>query len=149
MKKKVLKVNNMCDQKIPQGLLERAVCNTFLEEGVKEESKISLALVNPEVMRELNLKYTQRDSLTDVLAFPLRDSFQPTRNMLGEIIICPRVASDQAQERGHAVEEELLLLTIHGTLHLLGYTDTEYEARRVMEEKERSILKRLGRRDIV
>jgi len=66
---------------------------------------------------------------------------------LGEVIICPEVALFQARERGHPLEDELLLLAIHGVLHLLGYKDEEDEDRRLMEEKEKNILRLLGKNE--
>jgi len=134
----------MCKEKVPEHLLEKAVYTTFFEEKVKKIKEVSLALVPSDTIKELNLKYTGRDSLTDVLAFPLEDTVGPAKRILGEIIICLDVAKAQADERGHTLQEELALLTIHGTLHLLGYTDKEDEDRRVMEDKERKILKLLG-----
>ena len=52
--------------------------------------------------------------------------------MLGDIVLCPTVAAEQAAEAGHATEDELLLLTTHGILHLLGYDHAEPEEEREM-----------------
>jgi probable rRNA maturation factor len=51
--------------------------------------------------------------------------------MLGDIVLCPSFAADQADKAGHALAHELALLTVHGVLHLLGYDHAEPE-----EEKE-------------
>ena len=60
--------------------------------------------------------------------------------MLGDIVLCPSVAAQQAAEAGHATEEELLLLTTHGILHLLGYDHAEPDEEREMFELQRTLL---------
>ena len=49
------------------------------------------------------------------------DSIQPGPAMLGDIVICPQFAADQAKRAGHGSGHEMALLTVHGVLHLLGY----------------------------
>ncbi len=133
--------------KVPVLLLKRAVSLTLAEEGAKRGGGISLALVPRDLMKELNLKYRGESYLTDVLAFPFQDEIGPAKKLLGEVVICPDVAMTQAEERGHSLEEELVLLVIHGVLHLLGYGDEKEEEKKLMEEKERKILKLLGKRE--
>lgn len=142
-----IKINNMWGEKIPEELLKKAVCLVLDEEKVKKKMEVGLVFVSSELMREINLKFTGRDSLTDVLSFPLQDGVGPAKDFLGEVIICPEVALFQARERGHPLEDELLLLAIHGVLHLLGYKDEEDEDRRLMEEKEKNILRLLGKNE--
>ena len=60
--------------------------------------------------------------------------------MLGDIVLCPSVAEKQAATAGHATEEELLLLTTHGILHLLGYDHAEPEEEKEMFELQRQLL---------
>ncbi len=60
--------------------------------------------------------------------------------MLGDIVLCPAVAARQAQVAGHAAEEELLLLTVHGLLHLLGYDHAEAVEEKEMFELQRQLL---------
>ena len=60
--------------------------------------------------------------------------------MLGDIVLCPSVAARQAREAGHATEEELLLLTTHGILHLLGYDHATPDEEKEMFELQRQLL---------
>ena len=60
--------------------------------------------------------------------------------MLGDIVLCPSVAAAQAAAAGHDTMEELLLLTVHGVLHLLGYDHAEPDERVEMFELQRTIL---------
>ncbi len=137
----------MWEKKVPELILKKAVYLTLAEENNVQDKQISLALVPSDIIRELNLKYRGEDSLTDVLAFPLQGEVGPAKRFLGEIIICPSLALIQANERGHSLEEELILLVVHGTLHLLGYKDNEDEEKRLMGNKAKNILKLLGKRE--
>ena len=133
----------MWGKKVPKFALKKAISLTLLKE-LGEEKEVSVALVSAAMIRELNFKYRKKDLVTDVLAFPLAGKIGPAKDLLGEIIICPEVASLEAQERGHSLRDELILLVIHGTLHLLGYRDEREEEKEIMREKEREILRLLG-----
>ena len=74
---------------------------------------------------------------TDVLSFPM-DELRPglegedaAEGILGDIVLCPIVAEQQAEAAGHSLTDELQMLTVHGMLHLLGFDHAEAE-----EEKE-------------
>jgi probable rRNA maturation factor len=83
---------------------------------------------------------------TDVLSFPM-DELRPGRDgapsgpgLLGDVVLCPEVARSQAVVAGHTVAEELLLLTAHGVLHLLGYDHAEPDEEREMFDLQRRLL---------
>jgi probable rRNA maturation factor len=71
---------------------------------------------------------------------PAREGDEPEEGVLGDIVLCPEFAAKQAAKAGHATEEELLLLTTHGILHLLGYDHAEPEEEREMFELQRQLL---------
>jgi probable rRNA maturation factor len=71
---------------------------------------------------------------------PGHEGVEPEEGVLGDIVLCPSVAAKQAAEAGHATEEELLLLTTHGILHLLGYDHAEPEEEKEMFELQRQLL---------
>jgi probable rRNA maturation factor len=117
-----------------------AVARHALDEmGVNLLAELSILLVDVEYMTELNHRWMDGDGPTDVLAFPMDESSvdhgpgepggEPA--LLGDIVLCPEVAAKQAAVAGHAAGTELALLTVHGTLHLLGYDHAEPD-----EEKE-------------
>lgn len=134
--------------KVPVSSLKKAISFTLHRElGKKEKKEVSLVLVCADKIRELNCRYRGKDSVTDVLAFPLGNGIGPAKNLLGEIVICPDVALNYAKEKGHSLEDELILLAVHGTLHLLGYSDERKEEQNLMEEKEKEILKLLGKKE--
>ncbi|QGN56965.1 rRNA maturation RNase YbeY [Nostocoides sp. HKS02] len=107
---------------------------------------LCLRLVDEAAMEVLHVQWMDLPGPTDVMSFPMdelrpgRDGEDPEEGVLGDIVLCPSVAARQAAEAGHAVEEELLLLTTHGILHLLGYDHAEPEEEREMFELQRQLL---------
>ncbi len=97
--------------------IEDALRQVFAAEGTGE-ARISLAFVSDEEITRLNERYLGHAYPTDVIAFPLHHAGQPP---FGDIYIGTEQAARQAAELGIPLEEELLRLTIHGTLHVLGY----------------------------
>ncbi|MDY9920249.1 MAG: rRNA maturation RNase YbeY [Synergistota bacterium] len=112
------------------------------EENFSEEcgcAEISLSIVDPERIRELNLTYREIDSSTDILSFPLweEDSrFIPPSDWeclpLGDIVICPDKISENADENNKSFTEELVLVMSHGLLHLIGYDHYDKDSERKM-----------------
>ena len=113
-----------------------AVARHALDEmGVNPLAELSILLVDVEYMTELNHRWMDGEGPTDVLAFPMDEGSvdhgpgegggEPA--LLGDIVLCPEVAAKQAAAAGHATIDELALLTVHGTLHLLGYDHGEPE----------------------
>ena len=72
-------------------------------------------------MRSLNCRYLKRDYATDVLSFSYGSVKMDGIPFLGEIIIAPEIAADQAVRFRISPEKELKKLLVHGILHLLGY----------------------------
>ena len=82
---------------------------------------------------------------TDVMSFPM-DELRPgdgkttMEGVLGDLVICPWVAAQQAAAAGHSTMQEMMLLTIHGILHLLGYDHVTPEQERQMFGLQRQLL---------
>lgn len=126
-------------------VITRAFKNTLEMEGIADTAEMSLSYVTPQQIKELNGKYRGIDKETDVLSFPIYNSPSeitgsgPT--LLGDIFINPWRAQLQAEEFEHSFEREILYLSIHSLLHLLGYDhekDDDYEQ---MEEQQEKVLK--------
>jgi probable rRNA maturation factor len=71
---------------------------------------------------------------------PGREDEDPQPGLLGDVVLCPQVARRQARTTGHSAEEELLLLTTHGILHLLGFDHAEPEEEKEMFGLQRKLL---------
>ncbi|HEX6686120.1 MAG TPA: rRNA maturation RNase YbeY [Candidatus Limnocylindrales bacterium] len=133
--------------------------HTLGQMGVNPLAELSVLLVDADYMAVLNHQWMGKDGPTDVLAFPMDETTSidhgpaeapgaPT--LLGDIVLCPEVATAQAAKYGSAdprmrvdevtqpadsnygMADELTMLTIHGVLHLLGYDHAEPEEEREM-----------------
>lgn len=117
--------------------------------GYGDEAEVGLVFVNDSYIHELNLHYRAIDSPTDVLSFSMLEG-EPFPEaggatvLLGDIVISLQTAERQAEEYGHSFQREVAYLTIHGTLHLLGYDHMNEEDRQLMRRKEEEILRQLN-----
>ncbi|MCR6494093.1 rRNA maturation RNase YbeY [Cellulomonas sp. P24] len=110
------------------------------------QTDLSVVMVTADVMTELHVQWMDEPGPTDVLSFPM-DELRPGREgeptppgLLGDVVLCPEVAARQAREAGHSTTEELLLLTTHGILHLLGYDHAEPAEEKEMFALQRTLL---------
>lgn len=122
---------------------------TLLSEG-QTDGQMTIVVAEDEQVRELNARYRDVDSVTDVLAFPARGALGPfvepeeTAGYLGDVVIAYPQAAAQAQAAGHSVVDELRLLVAHGTLHLLGHDHATPDEEAAMWKRQDEILARLG-----
>lgn len=127
-------------------LLERAVAETLRGEGV-DRAEVSLTLLDDEAMAGLNHRWLGRSGTTDVLSFSLGEEDEPP---LGDVYLGREQAVRQAHEHGRPLEEELVRLAVHGTLHVLGHDHPEGPERgrspmfRRQEELVRAVLGAAG-----
>ncbi|MFC8734094.1 rRNA maturation RNase YbeY [Luteimicrobium sp. NPDC057192] len=113
---------------------------------VHPQTELSILFVDTATMTDLHVKWMDEPGPTDVLSFPM-DELRPGREgdvtpagLLGDIVVCPEVAAEQAVKAGHSAAEEMLLLTTHGILHLLGYDHAEPEEEKEMFALQRKLL---------
>jgi probable rRNA maturation factor len=109
------------DRKMVKAGLEKVLLEQGRDTGV---FNISLSVVGERKIRELELKYFQRDEITDVLSFPLEEGMEMPKDSdeesLGDIVICYPQAKRQAMQWNRLIDEEIEFLACHGLLHLLG-----------------------------
>lgn len=122
------------------------LANRILQSIGEREALLSLEIVGDDRMRRLNRTFRHRDKTTDVLAFATREGPGPPSTLLGDVVISLPQAVRQARRHQRGVDHELVVLLIHGILHLCGYDHerSEPEARR-MARRERAILHGIGR----
>ncbi|QPK80711.1 rRNA maturation RNase YbeY [Schaalia sp. ZJ405] len=113
---------------------------------VATDVELNILFIDPEPMEDLHVRWLDLPGPTDVMSFPM-DELRPgtpdhptESGTLGDICICPQVAQKQAIDAGHSIVDEMLLLTTHGILHLLGYDHAEEEERAVMFALQRQLL---------
>lgn len=154
-KLKVYVKNNQTEVRVPVGirLLIRRCCQAVLStEKFGKDAEVSVSFVSNNEIRNLNRIYRNKDSVTDVLSFPLTGDdgsveLNPETGavLLGDVVISLETAVKQAQSYGHSLEREVGFLTVHSMLHLLGYDhETSLLDQRIMREKEESVLENLG-----
>lgn len=125
--------------------IENAISTSLNMAGYNDDYEISFSVVDEEEIRELNRDYRGNDAVTDVLSFPLYDRGDiPPAGMLGDIVICAKRAKEQSEEFSHSYEREIIYLSVHSVLHLLGYDHEDEDDKLEMREKEKAIMKELG-----
>ena len=109
-------------------------------------TEMSILFVDEDAMEKLHVQWLDLPGPTDVMSFPMDEltpgtAESPTEEgLLGDVVLCPSVAARQAAEAGHSAVEEMLLLTVHSILHLLGYDHMEEDERTEMFELQRKLL---------
>jgi probable rRNA maturation factor len=107
--------------------------------------EVSVSFVDEARMAALNQQYMGHDVPTDVLAFPIDDepgvaASAEAPRLLGDLVICPAVASGNAADHAGTYEDEIALLLVHGVLHLLGMDHAADADRARMQARERELL---------
>ena len=146
--------NRQKQVELPEGLRTniRKCCQEALaEEEIEDDAEVSVTVVDNAEIRELNREHRDKDSVTDVLSFPMGEDgvfdINPDtgRIMLGDIVISAPKAKEQAQEYGHSLMRELFFLATHSMFHLLGYDhEVSAEEEKIMFEKQGRVLEKLG-----
>ena len=139
----MIDVNNETDADVDEVEFSELATYVLKEMHVADGAELAILFVDEAAMEQLHIQWMDEPGPTDVLSFPMDElrpgtADEPTPpGLLGDIVVCPTVAARQAATAGHTAEEEMLLLTTHGILHLLGYDHAEPE-----EEKEMFALQR-------
>ena len=155
---------------VPIKRLKTAIQQTLAAHAVRNGSALSLIVTDDETVQQLNREHRGVDAPTDILSFPhepfseammeemqaiaasagaaaqaIAAELQP---YLGDLIIALPYTQRHAAELGHALEDELILLVVHGTLHLLGYDHDTAENQARMWQKQAELLAQLGITDL-
>jgi probable rRNA maturation factor len=141
-----IEVNNESSVEVEETALLRLASFALDFLHVHPDAELAIVLVDEAAMEQLHVQWMDEPGPTDVLSFPMDElrpgtEDQPTpAGLLGDVVLCPQVAETQAQTAGHSTLEELLLLTTHGILHLLGFDHADAEEEREMFGIQRDIL---------
>jgi len=106
--------------------------------------EVGIALFREAEARRLNRDYRGKDYATNVLSFPYANVRGERSAMLGDLAICPAVVAREAREQGKPARDHFAHLTVHGTLHLVGYDHENGRDAEHMEAIERRVLAGLG-----
>jgi probable rRNA maturation factor len=126
-----IEVNNESAIPVDEAAIQRLATFALDQMHVHPEAELAIVLVDEAAMEQLHVQWMDEPGPTDVLSFPM-DELRPGTEeeptppgLLGDIVLCPQVATAQAETAGHSALDELLLLTCHGILHLLGFDHAE------------------------
>ena len=115
---------------------------------IKGTISVGIAFVGRARIKELNNKYRNKNTATDVLSFGSDEQFvvpKDTGEYLGEIVVCPAVVKEQSEKSHTIFAQEFAHVIIHGILHLLGWEHEKSEKKaKEMHAKEEEIMKALG-----
>ncbi len=125
-----------CDQQFEQW------ATVALQE--RGEAEVLIRLVDKNESRQLNARYRNRDKATNVLSFPADLPQEIDLPLLGDVVICAPLVAQEAEQQNKSPESHWAHLTIHGTLHLLGYDHQTEEEAAEMESLETSLLRSIG-----
>jgi len=141
-----VEINNESTIPVDETALQRLVTFALDEMHVHQDAELAIVLVDEAAMEQLHVQWMDEPGPTDVLSFPMdelrpgtEESITPA-GLLGDIVLCPQVAIAQAETAGHSPLDEMLLLTTHGLLHLLGFDHAEPEDEKEMFGIQRDIL---------
>lgn len=120
----------------------------FLKLG--QDAEVSISFVSASEIKEINRDYRNKDEVTDVISFAFLDDDSDDIEIpgmpvtLGDIIINTHRAKEQAEEYGHSYKRELMFLSLHGFLHLLGFDHMNEADEKEMFGLQKEILDAFG-----
>ncbi len=130
---------------IDTGRLQKAVSDTLFHQQFQPSVDVAIVIGDNDHIQSLNQTYRGIDEPTDVLTFPHGVIDPDTgREYLGDIVIAYPQAAKQAEAGGHPVMDELVILVVHATLHLLGYDHETNQQKRMLWSVQDDILDKLG-----
>ncbi|WP_295011406.1 rRNA maturation RNase YbeY [uncultured Microbacterium sp.] len=142
----MIEINNESAIAVDETVLLRLTERNLAELNVSPDADVAIVLVDEGAMEALHVQWMDEPGPTDVLSFPM-DELRPGTldrptppGLLGDIVLCPQVAETQAATAKHTLMDELILLTTHGLLHLLGFDHAEPEDEREMFGLQRELI---------
>lgn len=141
-----IEISNESEVSVDEARVLKLASFALQELKIHPKAELAIQFVDEAAMEVLHIQWMDEPGPTDVLSFPM-DELRPGSEseitppgLLGDIVVCPQVAIKQAETAGHEPINEMLLLTTHGILHLLGFDHAEPDEEREMFGLQKSIL---------
>ena len=131
-------VSNKLENKLHQAFT--LICN---EENISNCS-VNLKILDNNEIRELNKKYSNKNSPTNVLSFTNEDISKSITGDLGDIAISYEYVKEESNEQNKKFDDHLIHMLIHGVYHILGFDHKNNKMADLMESKEVKLLKQLN-----
>lgn len=131
-----------------------------------QDSSVDLSFVDADEICEINREHRNKNTPTDVLSFPqwnwqspvtseeknpsllIEDGLaQQTDILLGDIVICPEIANQNAEQINQSLDREITFLTLHGFLHLCGHDHQNEDDEKIMTAEQKRIMEILDRKE--
>jgi probable rRNA maturation factor len=145
-----IEINNESGVGVDEQVIQRLSAFALDQMHVHPDAELAIVFVDEAAMEQLHVQWMDEPGPTDVLSFPM-DELRPgtedaptPAGLLGDIVVCPQVAIAQADAAGHSPIDEMLLLTTHGILHLLGFDHAEPDEEKQMFGLQSDILARFA-----
>ena len=122
--------------------LNKALSYIFKEEGITDSS-INLKILTDEDIKELNKKFRNKNTTTNVLSFPNEDVSKSITGNLGDIAISYEFVKKESKEQKKIFDDHMIHMLVHGVYHILGFDHENDEMADIMEIKEVKLLKKL------
>ena len=130
---------------VDKAILRKAAQLTLDSAKAALQTDLGIVIGSDALLHRLNLQYRQVDATTDVLSFASGEIDPDTTDLyLGDVVISLPKAQEQADAEHHPLADELQLLVVHGTLHLLGFDHAENKEKKRMQASQDQILNQLG-----
>ncbi|MFT4306101.1 MAG: rRNA maturation RNase YbeY [Microbacterium sp.] len=143
-----IEITNESGVEVDETVLLRLMESNLAELHVSPDADVAIMLVDEGAMEALHVQWMDEPGPTDVLSFPM-DELRPGTDesptppgLLGDIVLCPQVAETQAAAASppHPTIDELVMLTTHGLLHLLGFDHAETDEAKEMFGLQRDLI---------
>ena len=122
--------------------LNKALSYIFKEEGITDSS-INLKILTDEDIKELNKKFRNKNTTTNVLSFSNEDVSKSITGNLGDIAISYEFVKRESKEHKKNFDDHMIHMLVHGVYHILGFDHENDEMADIMENKEVKLLKKL------
>jgi probable rRNA maturation factor len=138
-----IEITNKSGELVPTEAVRTLLQNSLTELKLNPECEVNLVFVDITEMTELHIKWMDEGGPTDVLSFPMDIPADESEAVtLGDIVISPVVAAQQAGTAGHSTDHEIFILAAHGLLHILGYDHANTDDEKIMFALQEDLVKK-------
>jgi probable rRNA maturation factor len=135
-----IEISNRSGQLVPSDKCLSLLNYAYGKLELHPECDLNLTFIDDKEMEELHIKWMDLTGSTDVLSFPMDMPENGEAVTLGDIVISPRFAEEQAAKAGHSTNHEIFILATHCLLHILGYDHDDVEDEEVMFALQETIV---------
>jgi len=135
-----IEISNRSGQLVPSDKCLSLLNFAYGKLELHPDCDLNLTFIDDKEMEDLHIKWMDLPGSTDVLSFPMDMPEDGEAVTLGDIVISPRIAEDQATKAGHSTHHEIFILATHGLLHILGYDHEDIDDEKVMFALQEAIV---------